>query len=208
MANFNTNGYKGKRFEIYMNENGRLDGSIRTDTSNGPIYNTKRPLDIAINGPGYIPVTKKDGKLAFTRDGSLAVNAEGMLVTTDGAIVGDGIKIPPVYQKIKIEKDGTVIINTKDLEEKIVGKIPLVTFNNPEGLKCIENNMLLATEESGKPIMLTEHTNIKQGSLERSNVSVYSSVNDVLRINGSLISSVKLIKVIDEFYRQSVNLRQ
>jgi flagellar basal-body rod protein FlgG len=209
VANYNTIGYKTQRFENYLMENGRLEGTMRTDYSNGVFYPTKRPLDLAIDGAGFFPVTQKNGLVAYTRDGAFAVNSQGYLVTNDGCIVGDGIKIPPQYNKLKIKPDGTVqVITERDVEPEILGKVPLVTFSNPEGLKSIEGNKLITTSESGNPTLVKDHQKIKQGNLERSNVNLFASVDEVLRINASLVSSVRLIKIVDEFYRQSINLRQ
>ncbi|EKE03981.1 MAG: Flagellar basal-body rod protein FlgG [uncultured bacterium] len=209
VSNYNTVGYKTQRFENYLMENGRLEGTLRTDYSNGMFYATKKPLDVAIDGAGFFPVIQKNGLVAYTRDGSFTVNSEGYLVTKDNAIVGDGIKIPPEYHKLKIAPDGTVtVISARDIEPEVVGKIPVVIFNNAEGLKSIEGNNLIATNESGNPTLVKDHSRIKQGNLERSNVNIVNCVDDVLRLNASLISSVRLIKIVDEFYRQSINLRQ
>lgn len=209
VANYNTVGYKAQRFENYLMENGRLEGIPRIDYSDGVYYATKRPLDVAIEGAGFIPVTTKSGTVAYTRDGSFTVNNQGNLVTKDGAIVGNGIKIPPEYRKLKISSDGTItVFEDRDLEPKEIGKIPLVIFNNPEGLKSIEGNKLIATEQSGQPILDKDHQKIKQGNLEKANVNLMVCVDEVLRINASLVSSVRLIKIVDEFYRQSINLRQ
>ncbi|MFH0702799.1 MAG: flagellar hook basal-body protein [bacterium] len=209
VANYNTVGYKSQRFENYLEADGRIQGKVRTDYSNGELLSTKRTLDIAIDGTGFIPVTRKDGLVAYTRDGSFSVNAEGYLVTQDGFLVADGIKIPANYYNLKFMEDGTIkVMREKDLEPEVIGKIPLITFNDPENLESIEGNKLVASEKSGKPILLKDHENIKQGKLERSNVNIFNSVNDVLIVNGSIISSTRLMKVMDEIYRQSVNLRQ
>jgi flagellar basal-body rod protein FlgG len=209
VANYNTIGYKNQRFENYLMSAGRIEGTVRTDYSNGLLYATRRPLDVAIDGPGFIPITKKDGSPAYTRDGSFKVNKEGYLVTQDDFIVGDGIKIPYVYHKLKIKPDGevTVMKDKGDLEET-VGKLSLVVFNNPEGLKSIEGNKVVSTDKSGPAILLSEHKNIKQGNLERSNTDLFVSVNDVMRLNASIISSTRLIKIVDDIYTKSINLKQ
>ncbi|OGH97430.1 MAG: hypothetical protein A2287_05520 [Candidatus Melainabacteria bacterium RIFOXYA12_FULL_32_12] len=209
VSNYNTVGYKAQRFENYLMENGRLEGTLRTDYQNGVFFATKKPLDVAIDGAGFFPVIRKDGLVSYTRDGSFTVNSEGYLVTNDNCIVGDGIKIPPQYDKLKIASNGTVtVISARDAEPEVLGKIPVVIFNNPEGLKSIEGNKLIATNDSGNPTLVKDHERIKQGNLERSNVNIFGCVDEVLRLNASLISSVRLVKIVDEFYRQSINLRQ
>lgn len=209
VANLNTNGFKAQRFETFLNPDGSMEGVLRTDYSQGSLIKTGVELDVGIDGPGFIPVTNKNGAVAYTRDGSFKVNSEGYLVSDDGWLVADGIKIPANYEKLKIQTDGTVtVLKSIDSTFETIGKIPLVSFNNPEGLKKLEGNKVEPTKDSGKATLLTENCSIKQGMLEKSNVDIFAYVNESLKLNGSLIASTRLVKVIDEIYRQSINLRQ
>jgi flagellar basal-body rod protein FlgG len=208
-ANYSTYGYKSTRFENYLKEDGRVEGVMRTDYSVGSMFNTDRELDLGIDGAGFIPVTAKDGQTAYTRQGSFTVNKDGILSTVDGSIVADGIKIPANAKNIKIDPDGTVrAIMTSDAPDTVVGKIPLVLFNNPEKLNSIDGNKLLATKESGEPVLLKDHKSIKQKCLEMSNVNIRSTVSDVMRLNASLIASTRLMKYTDDLYKQAINLKQ
>lgn len=209
VANLNTNGFKAQRFETYLNVDGSLEGKVKTDYSKGDLVRTAKDLDIGIDGAGFIPVTNKNGAIAYTRDGEFAVNAEGYLVSSDGWLVADGIKIPANYEKLKIQTDGTVtVLKKNDTTFETIGKIPLVSFNNPEDLKKLEGNKVEQTKDSGKATLIADTTSIKQGMLEKANVDVFSYVNESLKLNGSLIASTRLVKVVDEIYRQAINLRQ
>jgi flagellar basal-body rod protein FlgG len=208
-ANYNTNGYKAVRFENILHETGRITGVQRTNYAVGVASETNQPLDIALTGPGFIPVTQKDGSLAFTRDGSMKLNSEGMLITKNGDIVADGIKIPPVYNKLRIETDGSVKVQVEKYSDyQTIGKIPLMTFNNCEGLKTVEGNKLVATEDSGNPIWIKDHQYVKQGAVERSNVSIFDTVQEVLKLNAGVISGTRMLKIVDDMYNQAINLRQ
>ena len=209
ITNYSTNAYKPVRFEQMLSEDGYLTGALRTDFEQGSIRLTQKTFDIAIDGTGFIPVTSENGEVTYTRDGSLKVDQDGYLVTNDGHIVGDGIKIPMNYYRIFIQKDGTVQTMPQNGDElQDIGKIPLVTFQNPEGLKLSNGNKYIATQESGEPVLLKSHETIKQGFLEMSGTNVYNSVNDVLRLNASMIASTKLMKVIDDMYYKAINLTE
>jgi flagellar hook protein FlgE len=52
----------------------------------GSISQTGNPLDVAISGNGFFQVQTSTG-LAYTRDGSLQVNAQGVLTNDTGALV-------------------------------------------------------------------------------------------------------------------------
>ena len=208
VANMNTTGYKVKRFEQYLTVDGQIDGVERVDTSQGSIMVTRRELDIAIKGDGYIPVTQPDGTLAYTRDGSFSKNSEGFLMTNRGDLVGDGIKLPLNYEKLFITDTGEVQVKLAGkIEPETLGQIKLVTFANPEALKSIGYNKLLATAESGEATQI-ETKGIKQGCLERANVSMFHQIDQILRLNAGVLSNMKIVKFTDDVYRQAVNLRQ
>ncbi len=208
-ANYSTTGYKSVRFEQMLNENGYLTGAIRTNYTQGAIQITSNPYDVAINGEGFIPVTSQSGEIQYTRDGSFKISKEGYLTTNDNWIVGEGIKIPPNSYKVTIKPDGTVMsMDSSKTNEVKIGKIPLVQFRNPEGLKQGDNNKLVATEDSGEAKLVKDHDYIAQNALERSNLNVYDSVSDILRTNASLIASLRMAKIVDDMYNKSINLRQ
>jgi len=208
VANYNTNGYKAKRFEQYISNANTLAGTVRIDTGKGNLMITKNPLDIGVDGFGYIPVTQPDGTTAYTRDGSFTLSSKGMIVTNRGDVVGEGITVPNDYKQIQIRQDGTVCIQTAaSAEFKPIGKIDLVRFANPEKLTSIGENKLMPSKESGEP-MLDKDSLVKQGTLERSNVNVHTQVEQILRLNAGLISNMRIIKFADDLYSKAINLKQ
>ena len=60
----------------------------------GSIQQTGNPLDIAIEGSGFIGVTRSSGEIAYTRAGNLKVDAQGRLCTNDGLAVEPPITVP------------------------------------------------------------------------------------------------------------------
>ncbi len=51
-------------------------------TDRGAIEQTGNPLDVAIQGDGFLVVQGPNGQERFTRNGSLMLNGSGTLVTT------------------------------------------------------------------------------------------------------------------------------
>lgn len=209
LSNYSTNGYKTVRFEQMMNEDGYLTGSVRTDYSEGSVKLTGNPYDVAIKGAGFIPVVSETGDVAYTRDGSFKLGKDGYLTTNDGWLVGEGIKIPPNNYKINIKPNGDVVsYSSNDSPETLLGKIPIVQFENPEGLEQSGSNKLKATDDSGEAFLVKDHNYIAQNSIELSNTNVYNSVSDMLRLNASMIASMRMMKVVDDMYNKSINIRQ
>lgn len=208
-ANYSTNGYKSVRFEQMLNEDGYLTGVVRTNYAQGSTQITSNPYDVAIKGDGFIPVTSPTGEVQYTRDGSFKVGKDGYLMTNDDWLVGEGIKIPSNCYRLTIKPDGTVAsIDSTTSPEKILGTIPLVQFRNPEGLIQGENNKLKASDDAGDAKLVKGHNYIAQNALEMSNTNVFDSVSDMLRLNASMIASMRMAKIVDDMYNKSINLRQ
>jgi flagellar basal-body rod protein FlgG len=209
VGNYSTWGYKAVRFDQYMRPDGNLDLIKRVDHSPGNTFLTKRELDVAVNGAGYIQVTRQDGSTAYTRNGSLAKNAQGFLVTPHGDLVGTGIQVPGRYHQLHINADGKVNLVEKPGDvPKEIGHITLVNFKNPEGLKSIGENLMVATDESGAAEKIQDHQLLQQGRLEQSNVNIHYAVEDILRLNAGVIANLRVVKAVDDIYKEAVQLRQ
>lgn len=208
-ANYGTNGYKATTFEQMLNDDGYLTGTVRTDYSEGSVQITSNPYDVAIKGEGFIPVTSPTGETQYTRDGAFKVGKDGYLMTGDGWVVGEGIKIPTNIYKLRIKEDGTVYaMNTVKSPEEKLGTIPLVKFRNPQGLVQGDMNKMKATDESGNAELIKKHDFIAQNALEKSNTNIMDSVTDMLRINASMIASFRMAKIVDDMYNKAINLRE
>ncbi len=208
-ANYNTYGYRTVRFEQILDENGILTGVERSDFTPGGIQRTARDLDVAIEGTGFIPVTSVNGEVAYTRDGVFKINKDGYIVTNDDYLVGDGIQVPVNYDNLQISADGTVEVFADDgSEREILGKIPLVNFLNPEGLKRGDNNKFYLTAESGEPVLLKKHDRFKQGSVEMTNLDLRTEANSILRLNASMLASFKIMQTVNDMYQKTIRLAQ
>ena len=209
MSNYNTVAYKTNHFEQILREDGYVDGVIRTNAAQGSIRVSKNPYDIAIDGVGYIPVVSPDGEVQYTRDGSFKRGAGGYLVTLDDWMVGDGIKIPANSYKFEIRPNGDVMNYDKSgsLPEKI-GTIPIVQFDSPESLEQGHNNKMVVTSDSGNPRIIKDEENIRQYATEASSTNIYDEINDLMRLNTSMIASLNLMKVADDMYNKSINITE
>ena len=209
LANYNTAAYKTSSFEQLMREDGYIDGAIRRNTLQGAIRVSKNPYDIAISGEGYIPVVSPDGEVQYTRDGALKKGENGYLMTVDDWMVGDGIQIPANSYRFEIRPNGDVMNYDKagSLPEKI-GTIPIVQFDNPEALEQGHNNKMVYNAETGEPKLIKDSENIRQYATEISNVNIYDEINDLMRLNTSMIASMNLMKVADDMYSKAINIRE
>lgn len=132
---------------------------------------TGDPLDLAIEGPGYFQVTRANGQLALTRNGSFGVDATGTLVNAQGDRLSPVIKLPKgvAPSEVRIAPDGTVTAG-----ERKLGQIKLVTVTSPEHLLADGGGEFTPTPASGTPHAAAGK--IHQGALEASNVNLASEM--------------------------------
>lgn len=209
LANVQTSGYKNVTFEQILKEDGYLTGSVKTNYTQGSIRITSDPYDVAIDGAGYIPVTSETGEVQYTRDGAFRQGKNGYLVTRDGWIVGEGIQIPTNCFKFEIKKNGEVFAyDARGDKPKKIGTIPLVRFDNPAGMELGDMNRLKPTDEAGEARLVKDHDCFRQNNLETSNVSIYRSATDMLRLNASMLASMQMLKLADNMYNKAINIRE
>jgi flagellar basal-body rod protein FlgG len=151
----------------------------------GNLKQTNNPLDMAIEGAGYLQVLQPDGQIAYTRDGAMQLNQNGQLVTADGYQVLPNITIPASATSVTIAPDGTISVTTPGSNNATqVGQITLANFINPQGLQPIGNNLFLQTSSSGAAITGNPQNqglgSINQGYLEDSNTNVVNSMVDLI----------------------------
>lgn len=171
-----------------------VDASTHTDYSSGPMMYTGRPLDIAVQGRGWIAVTAPDGTEAYTRNGNLQVDVNGVLQTRDGLpLVGDAgpIAIPP-DQKIEIGRDGTlsIIPETGLQTTSAVGRIKLV---NPTDAELERRPDGLFRLRTGQPGVLDENVRVSSGFIEGSNVNPAEQMVNMISMARQFEMQVKMM---------------
>jgi flagellar basal body rod protein FlgG len=69
-------------------------------------------------------------------------------------------------------------------------------------------NRLVETEDAGQAHIVKNHNCLKQNNVETSNVSIYSSATDMLRLNASMLASMQMLKLADTMYNKAINIRE
>ena len=108
-----------------------VDSTTGSDFRPGAIQHTGRELDVAVQGQGWMAVKAADGSEAYTRNGSLQMDENGLLLTRDGLTVqGDSgpISIPP-GSNLAVAKDGTISLlpeGSQPIGLTTIGRLKLV----------------------------------------------------------------------------------
>ena len=115
----------------------------------GAAEQTKNPLDIAIDGSGFLVVQTAAGE-RYTRDGGLQLNSQGQLVTAAGnPVLGTSgpIVFQPTDHDINVTPDGTITVQEgTSRTDSLRGKLRLVSFADAQKLLKEGSNLYSAGE--------------------------------------------------------------
>jgi flagellar basal-body rod protein FlgF len=172
------------------------DWATMHDLSPGSIVQTGNPLDVALQGDGFLAVETPAGE-RWTRAGALQIDAEGVLVDLDGNPVlseGGPIKFGSEETDITIAPDGAVLT-----PEGSKGKLRLVEFDNAQMLAREGDNLF----SGGTPLPATS-TRVLQGAIERSNVSGVAEMTEMIRVSRAYESLAGIMQQQDETMRAAI----
>jgi len=169
----------------------------------GNLSQTEDPLDLAIQGRGFFEVLTPDGSLAYTRDGSFQMDAQGQMVTATGFVLQPGIVIPENSNGVTIGQDGTVTASLPgNAAPTQIGVIGLTDFVNPAGLQSKGGNLYQETASSGAPGQGTAGIgglgSLVQGAVETSNVNVVEELVSMIETQRAYEISSKAISTTDD----------
>jgi flagellar basal-body rod protein FlgG len=235
LANVSTTGYKRQNAEfedlLYQNlrsaapnaqggaqpSGTQVGTGVRVVTTSrsfaqGATLQTNNPLDIAIEGAGFLTVTKASGEIGYTRTGSLKMDASGRLVTNDGLAVEPPINIPTDAVAVTIGQDGTISATTAAGRSTVqLGQLQIATFPNPNGLEATGHNLFAPTQASGEPTTgqpgADGRGSILQGALEGSNVEMVEEMVGLIRTQRAYEINSKVINAADDMLRNATQVR-
>jgi flagellar basal-body rod protein FlgG len=237
IANMNTVGFKRQRAEfqdlLYQtyeragsqsSSNGNIvptgvqvgggvkAGSVYRITEQGTPTLTNNPLDVAIQGKGYLPILMPSGETGYTRAGNFSTNDQGQVVTEDGYTVQPGITIPQGATGITISKTGLVQVTLSGQPApQTVGQIQLANFMNEGGLEAIGDNTYLETAASGAATLAAPGQpgfgTLLQNYTEASNVDSVSEITALITAQRAYEMNSKVITTADQMLQTTSQMR-
>lgn len=124
-------------------------------------------------------------------------------INQDGATFGS-------YSGVTVGEDGVVTAVFSNGETRPIAIIPLALFTNANGMEALNNNVWIATTESGNP-MLTKATTggageIASSSLESSTVDLATEFSNMIIVQRAYSAAGKIITTSDEMLQELTNL--
>jgi flagellar basal-body rod protein FlgG len=226
LANTNTTGFKADRaaFQDLMYQNIRQVGAQSTqntqystgltlgtgvrivatekDYTQGSVNQTAAPLDLSVNGRGFLQITHARRHHRLHPRRHLLARQQGNVVTASGYPLQPAINIPAGTQSVTIGNDGVSRPRRDQRQGHADRPDSAGGFHQREGLQPTGNNLLVESAASGAPQVGTAGTNglgtIQQGSLETSNVNSVTELVNMIECQRAYEMNSKAISTTDQ----------
>ena len=178
----------------------------------GNLEATDNTFDLAVQGKGFFQITLPTGEIAYTRDGTFQLDANGNVVTHDGFRLSPALTIPSNAIDVTVNQSGEVLVKIEgQVAFSNVGRIQVATFPNEAGLQAKGDNLLTETPASGAPIIGNPGAigfgSILQGFLETSNVNAVEEISNLISAQRAYEMNSKVIQTSDEMMGTLTALR-
>lgn len=182
-----------------------VDSTTGSDFTPGPIQQTGRNLDVAVQGSGWIAVQLENGEEAYTRQGNLQISASGILQTQGGLNVkGDaGLITAPPDNRITIAKDGTVSavpITPLPNTVIIIDRIKLV---DPPAEQLVKGGDGLFRLREGGEANADAKVFLTSGALEGSNVNLVHEMVSMIALARQFDMQMKILESAEHNAQQA-----
>ena len=167
----------------------------------GPLLQTGKDMDLAVQGAGFFQVQTTGGGKAYTRNGEFHIDATGKLVTNQGnAVLGDSgpIATDPSLGAVTINHTGDISQNGTP-----IGKIPLYDVGANGEWQRAANGMFVPRE--GSQTTAVAKPDVLQGYVEESNVVPMQEMVNLISVSRAYEVSQKLITTLDQSTHSAID---
>lgn len=215
IANISTPGFRREQplFHEFVEQSGTaavadarstsfvLDYGAVHDTAAGAFQPTGNPLDVMIEGPGYLAV-ETPGGTAYTRAGFIKILESGDLATAGGQrLLGEGgapINVPPeLAGQLTIASDGSIAGPLGP-----VGRLSITVFADESAVTPRGDGLMGG---SGGRVLAAAETRLKTGGIESSNVQAIVETASMVEILRTYQASQRMSDAIDDMRKRAID---
>jgi flagellar basal-body rod protein FlgF len=207
IANSSTPAFKAERvlFAEYLDRRQPSDrlsfvqdfGTAR-DAKQGALERAGNPLDLALQGEGYLQVQTPLGT-RYTRNGRFQLDTNGQVVTAQGyPVLADGgspLTVPTDARDIVVTRDGTVTTSQGE-----AGRLAVVKFANERDLVPAAGG-LFVTQAPSSP---APDAQVMQGMVENSNVEPIIEMTRLMTISQNFASAKDMLDQENDRTRSAI----
>ncbi|WP_443751364.1 flagellar hook-basal body protein [Asticcacaulis solisilvae] len=179
----------------------KLDGAP-VDFTQGQLNATGAPLDLAINGSGFIELMGPGGQTMLWRGGGLMVNPDGYLAASNGMPLQAMISVPHDASALTISADGKVTATVDGSAQPVsLGQIELSQDNDPSTLTAIGGGLYVPQSDADivRAAPGTEGAGVlAQGFSEASNVDLSREMVTLLLMQRTYSANAQVVQAGDQ----------
>lgn len=190
LANVSTDGFKGELGFAQLSGDVPVPNAA-TDWREGTLAPTGNPLDVALRGPSFFVVNTPHGE-RFTRGGSWTISPKGFLADDSGnQVLGEKGPIRVAGREVTMDRTGRVAVDGTWIDRLRVESVPPgTTLQHEAGTRWIP--------AASRQVVALDARDVRQGSLEGSNVNPIESLVDMISIQRHFAFAQKAISTLDD----------
>lgn len=177
----------------------------------GDLRQTGNKFDIAIDGPGFIELMGAAGRTLLWRGGTLKVNSDGYLATSDGTPLKAMISVPTDATALSIGRDGMVSATVDGEDSKPLGQIDLTMVKDPGDLVGVENGVYEAADGTAPYTVAAGSEGggiFAQGAVEGANVQLSDEMVTLLLLQRAFSANAQVVQAGDQLMSIVNSLRR
>jgi flagellar hook protein FlgE len=123
----------------------------------------------------------------------------------------DGVPLG-AYSSLAVRENGDVAINYDNGQSRVIGRVPITTFNAPDALQRLDGQAFMRTLESGEARTSDPASNgagrLSIGSIERSNVDIAAEFSKLIVAQRAYTANTRIVTASDEMLQDTINMRR
>jgi len=211
LANVTTAGFKPdvlvtRSFRSVLQEAAASSAGLEAAASRprfeqGDLVSTGNPLDVALEGDGFLTVLTPDGE-RYTRAGVFVLDADNQLTTQDGfPVMGKGGPVTVNGTEIVIGSRGEIMVDGAQVDE-----LRVVDFEKPYDLQRAGRNMYVPQDPGATVREKPEETRVVQGFIESSAVDAVAEMVRMIEVMRAFEANQKAVTAWDEMMQKGITL--
>lgn len=123
----------------------------------------------------------------------------------------DGIPIGS-FSSVTTQKNGDVRINYDNGQSRVVARVPVTMFKDPDKLEHLDGQAFLRTTESGEARVVEAGEDgaglLSTRAVERSNVDIATEFSKLILAQRAYSANTRIVTTVDDLLQETLNMRR
>lgn len=121
--------------------------------------------------------------------------------------------VPPgAFSSVSTQSNGNIVINYDNGQSRVIAQVPVITFNDPNGLQRQNGQAFTASADSGAPLAESAGTNgagtLVTESVESSNVDIATEFTKLIVAQQAYSANTKMVTTASQMLQQTIDMKQ